>query len=89
MSSSIKNRINNDPCKTGAFVNGDYNKKICPEKPIFSNSNTQFNQSNALRLSKQILNNKKKPIIVYRSVNEYGGRSGSIGGYRGPIKNSF
>ena len=81
MSEANKRRINASIC--------GMKNNLCPPKPIFKETSHTINQSNALRLSYQIINNKKKPSIVYRSVNQYGGRTGSLGGFRGLPKNSF
>ena len=63
--------------------------KICPEKPIFSNNSLTKNQSNALRLGHLIVTSKKKPEIISADVNRFGGRSGSIGGFRGLPRNNL
>jgi hypothetical protein len=63
--------------------------KICPEKAIFSDNSLTKNQSNALRLGQLILTSKKKPEIVNKKVNIFGGRHGSIGGFRGLPRNTL
>ena len=78
MSERIRNRQNNTNCKN-----------YCPVMPVFNETSYSLNQSNTLRLAGLILNNKKKPVVVYDPVNSLGGRSGSIGGIRALPKNSF
>jgi len=81
MSERIKQKQNNSNC-------GNEGKK-CPTPPIFSKTSYSLNQSNALRLAKLIINNRKKPQIVYVDVNSLGGSSGSLGGARALPKNKL
>ncbi len=78
MSERFLRRKNNTNCEN-----------YCPIAPVFKNTQHTIVESNAIRLSKLILNNKKKPEIVYSSVNRFGGRGGNYGGFRGIPRNSM
>jgi len=78
MSERIRKRQNNTNCKN-----------YCPILPVFNETTSSINQSNALRLAKLIQNNKKKLNIVNQPVNMLGGRAGNLGGLRGLPKNSL